>query len=134
MTEIRMNNIVTITPEAIDTYHECMTVIAEAYKWAQDPMNLSASGENAEEEWKHNNELVRDMERTFLSNWARLVCGPQMYDGPLTISRDGFCSFYWIYTNKSPAPGSKPYHGGLIPHRNHSVKNFDGIYSWSTHT
>jgi len=129
----RMNNIVTIVPEALDTYSECMTLIAEAYKWAGDPTNCTSPELDLQQEWDKHHKLVHEMERSFLSNWAHLTCQPQAFDGPLTISRDGFCSFFWIYTNHNP--GGKPYHGGLIFHKNHSIKDEDvTIGTFSIHT
>ena len=131
--KIRTNNIITITPEALDTFSECMTLIAEAYKWAGNPNNYDLAASNTEQEWTKRHDLVKEMQLSLLINWAHLTCQSQHYDGPLTISRDGFCAFFWIYTNHNP--GSKPYHGGLIFHKNHSIKDENvTIGTFSIHT
>lgn len=134
-TKIRTNNIITITPEALDTYGECITAIADAYKWATDSQvvqDMPDDFENydkLEKEIEQRAKLAVEMELSFLRNWAHLMTTGQNYDGPLTIYRDMKCGFFWKFTN-----GKQPYHGGLIFHRNHSVKSTDIIGTWSIHT
>lgn len=136
-TTVRVYNKITITPEALDTYSECMTLIVEAHQWAAKYDTFTDDPELDRIEWDKKHVLAQEMESSFLRNWTHLTTGPQSYDGPITISRDGFASFFWIHDGPKPTeehPNPNRYHGGLIFHRNHSVTDNNRIGTWSIHT
>jgi len=135
-TVVYTDSVININASAYETYIECMATIADAYhKWASDHVvalryldsfSDKIDFENAEKELVRRKAIAIEMELSFLRNWGMLTGQRFVHDGQVHIFRDGFCSFLWRYDSG--------YHGGLIFHRNHQVKDNDKIGTWSIHT
>lgn len=123
---------ITLTASALDAHREAMQAISSAHQWAENLTNLREDlGETMDEATLYaRRELVRNMERSYLSNFVHLIAMAQGFDGGLTFFRDGEACMYWRHANSG-------YCGGLILHRNRRYSN-DGepipVGEWSVHT
>ena len=114
------DNIITLTNSGIQAHREAMTLLMEARAWA-DRVRPDATHTHVLAR-----KLIEEMELSYYRNLCLLFTGAQEHDGPLTIHRDMEACFFWKHEKSG-------YHGGLIFHLNHQVKNAS-VGTWSIHT
>lgn len=129
------DNVIHISEQARERYHDCMKAIDEARAWAQgtdlvfDALlgeDLKAQGETALAIVREREALVVEMERSFHANVSRMFFRPAS-DGMLTFHTDiAPLSFFWRYESG--------YHGGLIFHSTHRGSERLPVGVWSVHT
>lgn len=113
---------VEIDDVARERYRDCINAIFEAQKWCDLAVD--------EEDLKQRRAQYASMERSFLSNAARLLfeSNNPAHDGDLRIYPDGApLSFYWRYERSG-------YHGGLIYHPIWDGEEKLPVGTWSIHT
>lgn len=125
---------VVITSSAHDAIREAKLLIANARLWADNltDFDWSAHGDDdALKEQEQRRELVREMERSWLTNFTHVVTMASGWDGPeLRLWRDSEACVYWRHTKSS-------YEGGLIFHRDLRYSEPGApltVGTWSVHT
>lgn len=111
---------VEVAEGAQERYRECITAIFEAQNWVDQAAD--------EQELIERRAQLYSMERSFLSNAARLLFETNSHDGRLYITTDSApLSFFWRYESG--------YHGGLIFHPIY-VNGTERlpVGTWSIHT
>lgn len=115
----RVVNVATIEVSAQDAYQEVQAMLIQAQTWVNEAED--------EEQLATRREKFTEMSESFHRNIAHIIFTSQNHDGPVTLSRDGFGSFFWIH-------GKSGYHGGLIFHRSYGEDGDARIGTWSIHT
>jgi hypothetical protein len=133
-TEQQVDTVVTLTPSALDAHREAIALISDARQWAEMLLGYDWSAQTDEgaamREQETRRELVREMERSYHTNFLHLITMAQGFDGGLKFWRDTQACMFWRHEKSG-------YCGGLIFHRDHRYSDVGDpltVGTWSVHT